>query len=325
MSSTVSWVAAQRRDWVLSEDPDLDGLRRSAEFKHFEAIYFPSPSGTPRRPRGIHKWEQSCYTNQLLAQTARRWETVWHLRRDALTAATDPHVLLEWSVDETDAWRLVERLSHDYRHWLVRHELIEKTSEWSAKYGFEPLAIEVPRFVPKNGADLNQIERDVEADIDHSNDRLGSLGRQLSMISGNNSRHPSQLERLQIELQNRDFWQRAAPKLYLPSVCDVHAALWQRLHEWLEEKPDDKRWTARSEFICAVRQVARLSGTSHGLWRVVVVDRRLRRLASGSHREAAMAGHGRTVEGLSVRRVGPGPLQAERQSGRWATSNAAPK
>jgi tetratricopeptide (TPR) repeat protein len=295
MSSTVSWVAAQRRDWVLSEDPDLDGLRRSPEFKHFEAIYFPSPSKTPLRPRGIHKWEQSRYTNELLAQTARRWETVWHLRRDALRAAADPHVWIEWSVDEADAWRLVERLSHDYRHWLVRHELIEKTNEWSAKYGFEPLAIEVPRFVSENGADLNQIEKDVEADIEHSNDRLGSLGRQLGMISGNHSRQPSQLERLQIELQNRDFWHRAAPKLYLPSVCDVHAAMWQRLHEWLEEKPNDKRWTARSAFTCAVQQVARLSGTSHGLWRVAVVDRRLRRLASGSHREAAQPATGRTL------------------------------
>jgi hypothetical protein len=105
-----------------------------------------------------------------------------------------------------------------------------------------------------------------------------------------------QLQRLQIELRNRDFWHRAAPRLYLPSVCDVHAAMWQRLHEWLDEKADDQS-TARSEFACAVSQAARLSGTEHGLWRVVIFDRRVRRLGSASRVDAATAANGTSVPG----------------------------
>jgi tetratricopeptide (TPR) repeat protein len=330
MSSTVSWYAAQRRDWVLSEDPDLDGLRRSPEFKHFEAIYFPSPSRTPPRPRGIHRWEQSRYTHLLLAQTAHRWETVWHQRRDSLLAGNDPHVSIEWCVDEAEAWRLVECMARDYRHWRVRLDLIEQMLEWSAKYGFEPLGVEVPRFVPENGMSHDDIAKAVGRELANNGERLNEIVRKLEAMTrpkqpeqsdnhalthgrGELAKLPSQLRyrafatklaavraeqleqdqlnRLQIELRNRDFWHRAPPRLYLPSVCDAHAAMWQRLHEWLDEKPNDHR-TARSEFAFAVSQAARLSGTAHGLWRVAVVDRRIRGLASGSRPDPATAANG---------------------------------
>jgi tetratricopeptide (TPR) repeat protein len=100
MSKTISWHAAQQRDWILSEDPDLDGLRRHRDFKTFEAIYFPSPAWTPQRPERVHVWEQSSYTHSLLSQTACRWETIWHQRRAALSPSIDQHVVLQWFEDE---------------------------------------------------------------------------------------------------------------------------------------------------------------------------------------------------------------------------------
>ena len=36
-----SGYLAGRRAWLLSEDPDLDGLRGHPRFKWFEAMYFP--------------------------------------------------------------------------------------------------------------------------------------------------------------------------------------------------------------------------------------------------------------------------------------------
>jgi tetratricopeptide (TPR) repeat protein len=332
MSSTVSWYAAQRRDWVLSEDPDLDGLRRRLEFKHFEAIYFPSPLRTPRRPRDVHRWQQSCYTNKLLAQTARRWETVWHRRRNLLVNGIDPHAVIQWCEDEADAWRLVECVAKDCRYWRARYDLIEQMKVWSAKYGFEPLAVEVPRFVSEKEANDDDGDAEAKQQMKQNEHRLDEVVERLGAMSGqqNHSRSSQkvqqqgaqldrlqselrdrdvaerlasvfrleqlqrrQLERLQIELQNRDFWNRAAPRHFLPSVCDVHAAMWQRLHEWLDETPDEYS-TAGSRFACALSQAARLSGTFHGLWVVAVIDRRVRRLASGNQRSDAKAGNGRS-------------------------------
>ena len=345
MSSTVSWEAAQRRDWVLSEDPDLDGLRQCPQFKHFETIYFPSPAPTPRRPRRAVRWEQSRYTNRLLAETAIRWEKVWHARRKLVVSGVDPHVVIQWSKDETDAWRLVDCLAHDYRHWPVRRDLIEQMKVWSATYGFEPLGVGVPSFARENGQDANAVDRDVlcevvKEEVHRNEGRLQELVKHLVAVTGaqyqdagqpiatdQQSRDDrivhqgngepdglqaqpwihqrwtrvasalrfqtptaSQLEQLQDELRNRDFWHRAAPKLYLPAVCDVHAAMWQRLHEWLEEPRDHA--TLAWEFECAVAQAARLSGTSRGVWFLALIDRRVRRLASGGHGTGASARNG---------------------------------
>src|SRR5262249_17779058 len=66
---------------------------------------------------------------------------------------------------------------------------------------------------------------------------------------------PLQFERLQEELSDRDFWHRAAPVPFLQGVCDVHAAMWQRLHEWLEE-PRDHCKHADTDFSCAIAQAA---------------------------------------------------------------------
>jgi len=40
---------ASRRDWLLSEDPDLRGLRTQRQFKDFEAAYFPSAAASSQR------------------------------------------------------------------------------------------------------------------------------------------------------------------------------------------------------------------------------------------------------------------------------------
>jgi hypothetical protein len=54
MGRADSAYLAGRRNWLISEDPDLDGLRSYVSFKHFEAMYFPSPRATPQRPRDLH-------------------------------------------------------------------------------------------------------------------------------------------------------------------------------------------------------------------------------------------------------------------------------
>ncbi|HEY2319811.1 MAG TPA: hypothetical protein VGH67_16005 [Solirubrobacteraceae bacterium] len=334
MSSTPSSHAAERRDWVLSEDPDLDGLRSCLAFKHFEAMFFPSPAPTPRRPRRASRWEISRYTHVLLADTARRWETVWHQRRDLVVSKIDPHVVLQWSKDEAGAWEMVARMARDYKHWPARCELIEEMMAWSAGYGFEPLDVALPRFVRDTeighggDEDYDALCAAVKTEVTVNETRLRSLLDHLEPITGSDHPLPAlpqdarngaprerrqmdaatsadpashgpeyrlwmrvtaplrpgepplrQFERLQDELSDRDFWHRAAPSPFLECVCDVHAAMWQRLHEWLEEPPD-RASAAETHFTCAIAQAARLSETSGVRWVRAVIARRIQRLGS---------------------------------------------
>ena len=297
MSSTPSSHAAERRDWVLSEDPDLDGLRESLSFKHFEAMFFPSPAPTPRRPRRASRWESSRYTNALLADTAHRWESVWHQRRDLVEAPMDPPVVIQWSKDEARAWEVVARVARDYRHWPARCELIDEMRAWSARYGFDPLDVAMPRFVSDiaMGGDSTEeyasLRKAVKRELTHNETRLETLRDRLGPITGNGhhralkpgaarshtnghrtgSRFPAsprpgrpalrQFERLQDELSDPDFWQGPTPSQFLQGVCDVHAAMWQRLHEWLEA-PTGHKVATDTDFSRAIVEAAQLDETS---------------------------------------------------------------
>jgi hypothetical protein len=297
MSSTPSSHAAERRDWVLSEDPDLDGLRESLAFKHFEAIFFPSPAPTPRRPRRASRLESSRYTYALLADTAHRWESVWHQRRDLVVSRLDPAVVIQWTKDEAHAWEIVARMAREYRHWPARRELIDEMSAWSARYGFDPLVVAMPRFVCDTAlADDStekyaELRKAVKRQLTDNDMRLDRLRDRLALIAGsdgngaakpdvprprtNGHRRASsstaslrpgepllrQFARLQDELSARDFWHRATPSEVLQAACDVHAAMWQRLHEWLEA-PEGGESAARKDFIYAIAQARPLRETS---------------------------------------------------------------
>jgi hypothetical protein len=112
-----------------------------------------------------------------------------------------------------------------------------------------------------------------------------------------------QFERLQDELSDRDFWHRAPPSQFLQGVCDVHAAMWQRLHEWLEA-PADHELAADTDFTCAIVQAAQLSETSGVRWVKAVIARRIQRLGStdiGTYAQAtngASAGYSQAPLGV---------------------------
>jgi len=274
----------------------------------------------------------------LLADTARQWETVWHQRRELVVSKVDPHVVIQWSKDEASAWQMVACMARDYKHWPARCELIEKIKVWSARYGFEPLDVALPRFVPDNGMgyggdeDYDALCEEVKSEVTVKEHRLKTLLARLDPIIGSSysSGHqtatpqkdgmgvahvPSrradpeksdvptsytresrlwsrvtaplrlgepplrQFERLQDELSDRDFWHRATPRQFLESVCDVHAAMWQRLHEWLEESADHDP-AGDTHFTCGIAQAARLSETSGTRWVTAVIARRMQRSSS---------------------------------------------
>ena len=56
---------ASRRDWVLSEDPDLKGLRGWHKFQEFQLLYLPSDAPLTTRPRNVQQLENSRYVRDL--------------------------------------------------------------------------------------------------------------------------------------------------------------------------------------------------------------------------------------------------------------------
>jgi tetratricopeptide (TPR) repeat protein len=267
MSTATSTYVASRRDWVLSEDPDLEALRDWDRFKQFETVYFPSAQRPPKRPDGVRRWEQSRYANDLIAETGRRWEKVWHRRRAHLERTVDPHAVLAWCTDEREAWKLVGELACNYRDWVSRHALIESMASWSATYEFEPLRAAVPRF----GIEITpKSPQDIKPQLRLNERRLSGINTAVGEMAG--------LEReadlLESELRDRDFWSRRTPRLYLPYVCDVHAAMWQRLHEWLDatvdsaaaDDPDDPFRDLDAAFRAAVSRAAHLSTAVTSSW-----------------------------------------------------------
>jgi hypothetical protein len=240
MAAATSWYVASRRDWVLSEDPDLRGLRETKAFKHFETIHFPSAFATPQRPKDLSRWEHCGYAADLIAETARRWEHVWQRRRDEPAVTIEPDGLVECCRDEMRAWTLVHGVTSDYRHWPLRLELIAKMERWSGKYGFAPLDVSVPRFESRREA----IVTDTEAEIRHHETRL----RQISDEIGAHVHHSPELELLYTRLHDGEIAGLATRSTYLPRASDLHVSLWHNLYEWIRETPSAAASSARLRF-----------------------------------------------------------------------------
>jgi hypothetical protein len=117
-----SGYLAQRRSWLLYEDPDLASLRGTPEFRNFEMVTFSPPRQVPVRPRRTHVWELVCYQVQLISCIARRMRDVW-FERELATVAPDAHPgPTPWYTMEAKAWRQIVQLAVSHRDWRTRHE-----------------------------------------------------------------------------------------------------------------------------------------------------------------------------------------------------------
>jgi hypothetical protein len=283
VSCTSSGYVAERRPWLVSEDPDLDGLRRCPEFRQFEALYFPSATRIPHRPRKVHAWEMSCYVHLLLTETARGWHHLWHRRRDALCRRTDDDAIPGWFADEVKAWELVHRLAKHHRHWRVRYELIEEVRRWQLRYEFPPIEVGVVPFVAyvrthdseqlgdaKQG-DPKQGEQTMQNEVRRNCNRLDRLHTCLGVSSGSGSARQPQhtflayARQWQSNLRDREALHRPLHDSRLATLCDMHAALWQRLYEWLEEDTTADG-TGVLKFERAVGRTARTWSLANSRW-----------------------------------------------------------
>ncbi|MBB4905019.1 tetratricopeptide repeat protein [Actinophytocola algeriensis] len=115
-----SGYLAQRRSWLLYEDPDLATLRGTPEFRNFEMVTFSPTRPVPLRPLRTHVWELVSYQVGLIAGTARRMAELWANR--ATAGGGTPADLEAWHALECGAWRQIARLSVSHRDWRTRHD-----------------------------------------------------------------------------------------------------------------------------------------------------------------------------------------------------------
>ncbi len=233
-----SGYLANRREWVLSDDPDLDGLRAEQSFKCFETDFFPSAEPTERRPREAHKWELSRYTLDLLSATAERWEETWLRRGRELERDVSLTELAGWCEVELKAWRHVHKVAVHHRHWETRAKLIKQMHRWQPDHDFAPLEVSFPCF-----ADASDWAADDELPIDMTalvadNDRcLADVASVLGHAKGEDCCNPlgAELRRSRRALARVDGPRRTVAHLDVAAVCESHGSLWNTLEHCLAD------------------------------------------------------------------------------------------
>jgi tetratricopeptide (TPR) repeat protein len=139
VAATDSAYLASRRAWLVSEDPDLEGLRPTHAFQEFEATCFPGRSTVVPRPPLAHVWERVEYVRGLVRWCAAQRESLWLAR---LAKPIDPQSHVEWWEEELEAWTLIGAVAHDCEHRTTRLALIDALRTWSTRHGWPrtPLA-----------------------------------------------------------------------------------------------------------------------------------------------------------------------------------------
>jgi hypothetical protein len=117
----------RQRDWLLSEDPDLDHLRERREFKDFEATTFGSIGRAVERGPDIHRWEQSTYVARFIRSAAEEMALLWRRRlREPGDGEQDWTV---WLDEDMAGWGLAERLALDSRDSHTREDVTRRIAE----------------------------------------------------------------------------------------------------------------------------------------------------------------------------------------------------
>lgn len=228
---------ASRRDWLVSEDPDLRGLRATRQFAEFEVMHLPSASITPRRPGNVQQLESSRYIRSLLMTATQQWRAVWRDRRAAINGGPDLQLLLEWFDDELQAWHAVRAVACHGCHSGTRLKLIHNLQDGARRYGRPQPECAFPRYelAPLDKAVAREsCDDDSKLEIRAADERLEAI---CAVVGERVQRAPVLLAGLtewQATLRRGEAAARRASASQLRRLCAHHAALWQLLGEWIE-------------------------------------------------------------------------------------------
>jgi hypothetical protein len=248
---------ASRRDWVLSEDPDLKGLRGRHKFQVFELLYLPSDPGVAIRPRNVQQLENSRYVRDLIVQTAERWGEAWRAHGDRPPGT--PEVWKRFD-DERRAWEGLREVARNFRHSRTRFELINDLRAGAARYGFARPAVPFPRYDDEPLSPKTNCEAAYKSEITRADGRLATLAERAGKVLDD-------LDGWLATLRSLDAEGRPIPAVVLRRRCVHHAALWQLLAHWFAARDPDAGRRAEEDFRARVARVPLDSAALNGAGR----------------------------------------------------------
>jgi len=210
-------------------------------------MHFPSRDPTRFRPFHVKRLEGSRYVLSLVEETARFWERTWHGRGKRLAAQPDVHDLLQWWKDECQAWKDVRNVALNNRHWPVRADLLGRLRDHADAEGVARPEIAFPRYADDPLTDLQLGEDDERRRT--AADRMATFGEGHLHLIGETVRAAQErgemrptiddIDKWQAELRQLDARGREPRRFLLAILCDHHAAMWQRMAEWVTAPPGD--------------------------------------------------------------------------------------
>lgn len=121
-----SGFLASQREWLLTEDPDLDILCGTDAFFDLEAATFGSVRSTGRRGPNMVTWQVRTFTTSVVLDVARQMCALW----DARVAGPPPPPpwpeLATWLALEDATWEILENLCREHRDSEARHAAVQE-------------------------------------------------------------------------------------------------------------------------------------------------------------------------------------------------------
>ncbi|WP_157647300.1 hypothetical protein [Actinomycetospora chiangmaiensis] len=256
-----SGYLASQRTWLLTEDPDLDQLRRFRVFRDFEARTFGSVGRAYQRGPRLGIWQQAKHVDELIADSGERMAELWTGRAVSVrTRPPSPAAVRQWVEDEREGWRLAGILAVDHRDWATRHSIARTISEWSETtaidlerkphplYSEDVLArqlssmmgLTVVRALSPDAGPATTIAKKLKAAMIHGDRRLQQLGEivraggaGLDHLCCERARPPAlQLEWTRL-IKAVDGGALVTPDLVL--WCEKSSARWAALSAWFDD------------------------------------------------------------------------------------------
>jgi hypothetical protein len=225
---------AERWDWILSEDPDLAGLRGERAFQRFETERFPSALPAPVRPSGIVRLQASRYSSRLCRVCARQLEETWHARA-AEEGDTEIHRAIAWWRAEEATWELAREIALNHRHWQTRLQIIKEMHRFTELNGRPRFRVVHPRYAEQPIEDPRPaVDKAGRKETQFGHMRIAALTHALGPPGGPRLPGFAEWERYLLGLDAAGL---ALPAAERGRLADERAAAWGAIRHAFSEPP----------------------------------------------------------------------------------------
>jgi hypothetical protein len=121
-------VAAQA-DWVALDDPDLRGLRRSAEFRLWASHHL--PRALPEEGAASRKADVKRFTIRVVHEGACIFAAAW--RERAAKPYPSAAEVVEWWRTEAEIWKALGNACREHLSWQERRDWLIRLQDWLAR------------------------------------------------------------------------------------------------------------------------------------------------------------------------------------------------